>query len=102
MGDRMSTLDLFGNTRGQILSRLREGPRTVNDLAEALQVTDNAIRAHLAELQEAELVQGAGERLGTRKPHALYALTPRAQELLSQLYVPVLNTLLDLLHERMP
>ena len=98
----MSTLDLFGSTRGQILGRLREESRTVNDLAEALGLTDNAIRAHLAELQDTELVTVAGERVGTRKPHVLYALTSRAQELMSRLYVPVLNTLLELLQERLP
>jgi predicted ArsR family transcriptional regulator len=98
----MSDLDLFGTTRGSILARLREAPCTVNDLAAALGLTDNAIRAQLAELQAAGLVESAGERLGTRKPHALYAATPRAHELLSRLYVPVLNTLLELLRERLP
>jgi predicted ArsR family transcriptional regulator len=98
----MNSLDLFGSTRGEILAHLREQPRTVNDLAEQLGLTDNAIRAHLAELQEAGLVHHAGERLGTRKPHALYGLTARAQELMSRLYVPVLNTLFELLQERLP
>jgi predicted ArsR family transcriptional regulator len=98
----MSTLDLFGTTRGQILGRLREVPCTVNDMAAGLGLTDNAIRAHLAELQAVGLVESAGERVGTRKPHALYTLTPQAHELLSRLYVPVLNTLLELLREKLP
>src|SRR2546423_12281995 len=91
--------ELFGETRGEIVRLLRAQPRTVNDLAAALQLTDNAIRAHLTELQNAGLITHSGERPGTRKPHALYTLTPKAQELLSGLYAPVLKTLLDLLKE---
>ena len=91
--------ELFGETRGEIVRLLRAQPRTVNDLAAALQLTDNAIRAHLAELQNAGLITQSGERPGTRKPHSLYALTPKAQELLSGLYAPVLKTLLELLKE---
>lgn len=98
----MSGMDLFGTTRGEILGALRAGPRTVNDLADALGLTDNAIRAHLAAMQADGLVESAGERVGKRKPHALFGLTGRAQELFSRLYVPVLNMLLEVLREEMP
>ncbi len=94
-----SSTQFFGPTRGQILTLLRSEARTVNDLAEALKLTDNAVRAHLAELESENLVVEAGQRAGSRKPHTLFALTNQAQELFSRLCVPVLNTLLELLEE---
>ena len=92
-----SSTPFFGQTRGQILTLLRSAPRTVNDLAEALHLTDNAVRAHLADLEVEKLVVPAGQRPGARKPHTLFALTGQAQEIFSRLCVPVLNTLLELL-----
>ena len=34
-------------TRGRVLAHLRRGPATVEELARTLDLTDNAIRAHL-------------------------------------------------------
>ena len=51
-------------TRGQVLSLLRRGPRTVEELARELDLTDNAIRAHLATLERDGLVTQAGLRRG--------------------------------------
>src|SRR5437588_696454 len=42
---------LFKSTRGKILELLRARECTVNDLAGALRLTDNAVRAHLASLE---------------------------------------------------
>ncbi len=88
---------LLGTTRGEVLSRLRAGPTTVNDIAAQLKLTDNAVRAHLAALEAEGLVAPAGFLPGVRKPHALFALTGRAREHFSRLYVPVLNALLSAL-----
>ena len=93
---------LLGATRGHIIGLMRAGPRTVNDLAEVLHLTDNAVRAHLAALESDGLVMPSGTRPGSRKPHTLYTLTAEAQQMLSRLYIPVLTTLLAALHERHP
>jgi predicted ArsR family transcriptional regulator len=85
----------LGATRGQLITRLRAAPATVNDLAAHLQLTDNAVRAHLENLLAEGLVEQAGVTPGVRKPHTLYGLTGRAREHLSRLYVPVLNALLE-------
>jgi len=61
----------FDSTRGRVLILLREGSRTVNELAEKLDLTDNAVRAHLTSLERDVLVQLLGTRPGSRKPHAL-------------------------------
>ena len=51
-------------SRDRVLQLLRPGPGTVNDLAAALRLTDNAVRAHLANLQADGLVEAAGQRPG--------------------------------------
>src|SRR5687768_5065392 len=94
--------DLFDTTRGKLLLLLCRGPRTVNELMEELGVTDNAVRAQLANLQQAGLVRQVGLRPGTRKPHVDYELTPKARQLFPRAYEPVLRALVDVLRERLP
>lgn len=91
-------------TRGQIVALLRRGPRTVEDLAAALGLTDNAIRAHLATLERDGLVASAGVRrgAGAGKPATLYELHPEAEPLFSRAYAPVLRAVLDAIAERVP
>ena len=61
---------LLESTRGQILALLRVESCTVNELAAALKLTDNAVRAHLISLERDGLIQREGSRPGLRKPHA--------------------------------
>src|SRR5947207_14022546 len=51
---------LLASTRGKILALLRTENRTVNELAAALSLTDNAVRAHLLSLERDGLVQQHG------------------------------------------
>ena len=94
--------DLFETTRGKLLLLLCGGPRTVNELMDTLGVTDNAVRAQLANLQQAGLVVPVGLRPGTRKPHVDYELTPKARRLLPQAHEQVLGVLVIVLQERLP
>lgn len=91
-------------TRGQVLGLLRRGARTVEELARELDLTDNAIRAHLATLERDGLVTQAGLRRGpgAGKPAVIYELTPEVEVRLSRAYAPVLGALLDELAERLP
>jgi predicted ArsR family transcriptional regulator len=59
------------STRGRILALLQAESRVVNELAETLELTDNAVRAHLTSLERDGLVQQLGTRPGLRKPHVL-------------------------------
>jgi predicted ArsR family transcriptional regulator len=93
--------ELFGTTRGRVLLLLCGGPRTVNDLMDALKVTDNAVRAQLTNLQAEGMVRQLGLRPGTRKPHVEYELTPRGRSLLPGAYEPVLRALVDALQDRL-
>jgi predicted ArsR family transcriptional regulator len=66
----------------------------VNDLAGALGLTDNAVRANLARLERDGLVQPAGSRASVRKPESVYDITPEAERLFAKAYAPALATLL--------
>lgn len=92
------------STRGQVVALLRRGARTVEQLAGALGLTDNAIRSHLATLERDGLVRQSGVRrvAGAGKPALLYSLDPDAEPLLSSAYPPVLATLVDVLVSELP
>ena len=88
------TRRFLDSTRGQIILLLRSEARTVAELAEALSLTDNAVRVHLATLERDGLVRQGRERPGFRKPHFSYELTPAAEELFPKAYGPLLNQIL--------
>ena len=92
----------FTGTRGQIVTSLRRNSQTVDELARALGLTDNAVRAHLATLERDGIVQQRGERRGSGKPAALYDLTPAAEQLFPKAYDQVLQQFLDIVGERVP
>jgi predicted ArsR family transcriptional regulator len=92
----------FASTRGRVTTLLRHGDRTVEELAQALGLTDNAVRAHLTTLERDGLVRQAGLRRGTSKPAYAYTLTPAAERLFPKAYGTLLRILLDVLLERLP
>jgi predicted ArsR family transcriptional regulator len=81
---------------------LRRASLTVEELADALGVTDNAVRAQLTSLERDGLVRQAGLRRGSGKPSYSYALTADFEPTLSRAYIPLLVRLLRELRERMP
>lgn len=89
-------------TRGQIINLLRRASQTVEELAQALGLTDNAVRAHLATLERDGLIQASGRRRGVSKPAALYSLTATAEDLFAKAYSPVLRQLLEELNAHLP
>ena len=91
----------WASTRGRIILLLRRGSRTVNELAAALGLTDNAVRTQLTALERDGLVHASGTRPGTRKPNVTYGLTPEAGRLFPKMYSAVLRQLLDVLGERL-
>jgi predicted ArsR family transcriptional regulator len=89
----------FESTRGQIVMLLRLSPRTVSEIAQSLELTDNAIRAHLLSLERDGLVEQKGAVKGFRKPHFAYGLTDEARHLFPKPYAFVLNKVLDVLKD---
>jgi predicted ArsR family transcriptional regulator len=92
---------LLSSTRGRIIVLLRSSSQTVTELAEALDVTDNAIRAHLATLERDGLVQQSGTKAGTRKPHHEYELTAEAEQLFPKSLGLIFNHFLTVLGEQL-
>ena len=92
----------FASTRGQLVTLLRRSSHTVEELAQALDLTDNAVRAHLATLERDGVVQQCGVRRGSSKPASVYGLTPEAEYLFPKAYDQVLHQVLGVLSERMP
>jgi predicted ArsR family transcriptional regulator len=84
----------FNTTRGRLIALLRRGRLTVEDMAAALGVTDNAVRAQLAALERDGLVERQGVRRGARKPSYAYGLTAEFEPTLSRAYAPLLVQLL--------
>jgi predicted ArsR family transcriptional regulator len=92
----------FASTRGQVVTLLRRGPRTVDELAVALGLTDNAVRSHLAALERDGIVKQGGVRRGGGKPSFTYELALEAERLFPKAYGVLLHQLLGVLAERIP
>ena len=90
---------MLETTRGRIISLLRTGPRTVNELADALELTDNAVRTHLSALERDGLVRQEGVRRAVGKPAYEYRLTVEAESFFPKAYATVLSGVLKRLRE---
>jgi len=102
MAQKNWTQWIFASTRGQIITLLRRSGHTVDELAQALELTHTAVRAHLAALERDGLVKQRSERRGSGKPSSVYDLTPAAEYLFPKSYGLYLDQLLDVLGERKP
>lgn len=91
----------FETMKGRILSLLWRGSRTVDELASALGVTDNAIRTHMAALERDGVVQQRGVRPTGGKPAYTYEVTPSASRLFTKAYIPIVTQLVAVLEEQM-
>lgn len=93
----------FESTRGRVVERLRRGACTVEALADELELTDNAVRGHLATLERDGMVRAAGVRRdgGVGKPATIYELAPEAEAAMSRAYVPMVRALLGALAHRL-
>lgn len=92
---------LLNSSRSQLLRLLRRSPRSVNELASALGVTDNAVRATLARLERDGLVRQTGRRPGIRKPESIYDITTEAERQFANAHALVLETLLAVLESHL-
>src|ERR1700741_3691752 len=93
---------VLGSTRGRIVTLLRAADRTVNELADAVGLTDNAVRTHLAALERDGLVVMRGVRRGGGKPAHVYGLTTEAEALFPRAYGLVLRTVVEAMRGTLP
>jgi predicted ArsR family transcriptional regulator len=87
-------LPVVRGPRGIVLQLLRGRELTVDELARLLEVTPNAARFHLAELERGGLVTQRAVRRGPRKPSNGYSLTERGEALFPKRYDALLNAVL--------
>jgi predicted ArsR family transcriptional regulator len=87
---------LTGETRARLLNLLRRSRQTITALADALHLTDNAVRTHIAALERDGIVEQVGTHRDTGgKPARLYALTGEGEELFPKAYAVVLGELVE-------
>jgi predicted ArsR family transcriptional regulator len=91
------------STRGRIVSLLRREPRTVEELARELGLTDNAVRLHLGTLERDGVVAAKGVRRGggVGKPATEYEISAAAEPGFSEAYIPFLTSLLASVGEKL-
>jgi predicted ArsR family transcriptional regulator len=85
-----------------LVGLLRRATLTVEEMAKALGITDNAVRAQLASLERDGLVRQSGIRRGAGKPSFSYTLTAEFEPVLSRAYLPLLVRLIRELGRQMP
>ena len=96
--DRLTTL--VGETRMRLLGLVRGAARSIGELARALGISENAVRAHVAAAERDGLVRQAGIQRSTGgKPARLYELTPVAEELFPKAYALVFAELVRTLRD---
>src|SRR3712207_2838361 len=87
---------LTGETRTEMLRLLRRSRQTITSLADALRLTDNAVRTHVAALERDGIVEHVGTQRDTGgKPARVYTLTREGEELFPKAYALVLGQLVD-------
>jgi DeoR family suf operon transcriptional repressor len=87
--------------RGAILLELKRARgSTAKDLASKLNVSLNAVRHHLKELETQALIEYERRHQGVGAPAFVYRLTPTAEALFPRRYEATLNELLDHVVER--
>jgi DeoR family transcriptional regulator, suf operon transcriptional repressor len=93
---------LLDSSRGRIVTLLRRGALTADDIASKLRVTRSAIRAQITVMERDGVVRRAGQRPGTTRPSHVFELTPEVEQLLSSAYVPLLTQLVDVFAAGLP
>lgn len=93
-----------GNTHARVVQCIRRRCNTVRDIAAALDLTENAVRFHIASLSRAGMIRRSGViRAGhVGKPPLAYELTDAAEQIQSRAYAPVLAVFVEDLRERVP
>jgi predicted ArsR family transcriptional regulator len=87
---------LTGETQARLLGLLRRSRQTITSLANALRLTDNAVRLHVAALRRDGIIEDVGTQRDTGgKPARLYGLTREGEELFPKAYTLVLGKLVE-------
>lgn len=90
-------------TRDVVLQTIKEsGQVTVEELAQAADVSPVTVRHHVNVLQAEGLIEATAVRRKVGRPYYVYALSEKGQELFPKRYVSLTNRLLSELKSRLP
>ena len=102
MSDRPIDPGTLAGTRGRIIDLIRRTRPSATEIAQRLDLTYNAVRAHLAALERDGLIRRAGLRRGETRPSTVYELAPGVDDALSRAYMPFASHLMRALGDRLP
>ena len=90
---------LLDTARGRIVSLLRLGALTSDEIASKLGLTRSAVRIQITAMERDGVVRRVGKKPGTTRPSHVFQLTPEVEQLLSKAYFPLLTNLVDVFAE---
>ena len=93
---------LLDTSRGRIVTLLRSGRLTADDIATKLDLTRSAVRVQISVMERDGVVRKVGKRPGTTRPSHVYELTPEVEQLLSKAYIPLLTHLVAVFADALP
>lgn len=94
---------MSNNTRNRVLrSLLLNQKRTVNELAESVDINPISVRHHVNKLEAEGLIQSEEERHGVGRPRLIFSLTPKGMEQFPQRYLQLTLRLLEQLKTNLP
>lgn len=97
--DKEDQRRVSGATKQKIMEILLEGPRSLGEITDKLQIQKSAVRVHLQSLQSEKAVESHFkiERLG--RPRKIYSLTENGRELFPRKYDLILSLILKKITE---
>jgi predicted ArsR family transcriptional regulator len=98
----MLKTQLLDTTRGRIVTLLRGGGLTADDIASKLGLTRSAIRVQITAMERDGVVMRVGKRPGTTRPSHVFELTAEVEQLLSNAYLPLLSHLVRVFADDLP
>ena len=93
---------LLDSSRGRIVTLLRGGRSTADEIATKLGLTRSAVRAQITSMERDGVVRRVGDRQGTTRPSHVFDLTPEVEQLLSSAYIPLLTQLVQVFSDGLP
>ena len=94
---------MSNTTRNRVLrSLLLNQKRTVNELAESVDINPISVRHHVNKLEAEGLILSEEERHGVGRPRLIFSLTPKGMEQFPQRYLQLTLRLLEQLKSKLP
>ena len=94
---------MSNTTRNRVLrSLLLNQKRTVNELAESVDINPISVRHHVNKLEAEGLILSEEERHGVGRPRLIFSLTPKGMEQFPQRYLQLTLRLLEQMKSHFP